>query len=116
MTTLITFATYEIGIVVCALAAVVVFQFLTGRINTRGLLSEKTKAGLGPVSAARVQLLLFTLAFAIYVLSEVVKKHQFPEIETKWLILLGGSHSIYLGGKGVLSLLGLPPNPSQEGE
>ena len=114
MTTLLTFAEYEIGFLLAAFMAVVAFQLLTGRINTRGLICEKTRAGSGGVSAGRVQLLLFTLAFALYVLSEVMKSHQFPDIETKWLLLLGGSHSIYLSGKGVLSLLGL--QSSQEGE
>jgi hypothetical protein len=104
MTFLATFARYEVGVLITAFAAVVIYQLLTGRINTRGLLSEKTNAGLGGVSPARVQLLLFTLAMAVYVLSEIVKLHKFPEIQTKWLLMLGGSHSIFLTGKGVFSL------------
>ena len=116
MTTLITVARYEVGVVICAITAIVIYQLLTGSINTRGLLSEKTPAGLGPISPARVQLFLFTLAFAIYLLSQIAISHQFPEIETKWLLLLGGSHSIYLGGKGVLSLFTTPPISSQGGE
>ncbi len=101
MATLMMFARYEIGFFLGALIAVVAYQLLTGRINTRGLLSEKTRNGLGGVSPARVQLLLFTLAFAFYLLSEIVHSHQFPTIDTKWLLVLGGSHSIYLGGKGL---------------
>ena len=101
MATLMMFARYEIGIFLATLIAVVAYQLLTGRINTRGLLSEKTRNGLGGVSPARVQLLLFTLAFAFYLLSEIVHSHQFPTIDTKWLLVLGGSHSIYLGGKGL---------------
>lgn len=104
MTTLMTFARYEIGFLLAALMATVAYQFLTGSIRMQGLLSEKTRAGIGGVSPARVQLLLFTLAFAFYVLSQIVYSRQFPTIETKWLLLLGGSHSIFLGGKGVLSL------------
>ena len=105
MATLMMFVRYETVFLLAALLAVVAFQMLTGRINTRGLLSEKTKDGLGVISAARVQLLMFTLAMAFYVLSQVVNSHQFPTIDTKWLLILGGSHSIYLGGKS-LPLIG----------
>jgi hypothetical protein len=104
MATLMMFARYEVGFLLAALLAVVVFQLLTGRINTRGLLSEKTKNGVGAISPARVQLLLFTVAFASYLLAEIIQSRQFPTIDTKWLLMLGGSHSIYLGGKS-LSLL-----------
>lgn len=107
MAALMIFTQYEIGFLLAALIAVVAFQILTGRINTRGLISEKTKDGVLRVSPARVQLLLFTVAFAFYLLSAIINSspHQFPTIDTKWLLILGGSHSIYLGGKG-LSLLG----------
>jgi hypothetical protein len=124
MKTLMAFTQYEIGIVLAVLAAVVVFQLLTGRINTRGLLSEKTSTGIGPVSPARVQLLLFTLAIAFYLLSQVIQSIKgsppgvpisFPDIETKWLVILGGSHSIYLGGKG-LTLLRSQLKSAPEGD
>jgi hypothetical protein len=105
MATLMMFARYEIGFLLAALMAVVVFQLLTGRIKTQGLVSEKPKTGVGGVSPARVQLLLFTLAFAFYVLSQIVKSHQFPDIDTKWLLILAGSHSMFLGGKGLPQLL-----------
>ncbi len=101
MKTLMMFAQYEIGFFLAALIVVVAFQILTGRINTRGLLSEKTKDGVVGVSPARVQLLLFTVAFAFYLLSAIINSGQFPTIDTKWLLILGGSHSIYLGGKGL---------------
>jgi hypothetical protein len=101
MATLMMFARYEIGFLLAALTAVVAYQILTGRINTRGLLSEKTKNGVEGISAARVQLLMFTVAMAFYVLSQIVKSGQFPTIETKWLLILGGSHSVYLGGKSL---------------
>jgi hypothetical protein len=110
MAALMMFVRYEVGLLLAALAAIVVYQILTGRINTRGLLSEKTKDGVGGVSPARVQLLLFTVAMAFYVFSQIVtsiataapgRPGQFPTIDTKWLLILGGSHSIYLGGKGL---------------
>ena|SRR6266446_5735390 len=101
METLMMFAQYEIGFFLAALIAVVAFQILTGKIETRGLLSEKTKDGVVSVSPARVQLLFFTLAFAFYLLSEIMNSRQFPTIDPKWLLILGGSHSLYLGGKGL---------------
>jgi len=104
MTALFNFVRYEVGILLAAFGAVVAYQFLTGKIEMRGLLSEKTKAGLGPISPARVQLLLFTLAMAFYVLAQLIKFGTFPEIDTKWLLILGGSHSVFLGAKGVLPL------------
>jgi hypothetical protein len=109
MTLLFNFARYEAGIIVAALAGVIVFQFLTGRIKMSGLLCEKTQAGLGGVSAARVQLLLATFAMAFYILSQVMEKRTFPEIPTKYILMLGGSHSIFLGAKGVLSLFSSGP-------
>ena len=104
MTLLANFARYEAIVLLAAFAGVIVYQFLTGAITLRGVLCEKTKAGVGAISAARVQLLLFTLAMAFYLLSQVIKLRAFPEIETKWLLLLGGSNSIFLSAKGVSSL------------
>jgi hypothetical protein len=109
MSLLINFARYEIGILLVAFTGVIAYKFLTGGIETRGMLSEKTKAGVGGVSAARVQLFLLTMAMAFYVLAQVIELRKFPEIETKWLLMLGGSHSVYLGAKGVLSLFTSEP-------
>lgn len=113
MTLLANFARYEFAFLIAAFAAVIVYKFLSGGINMRGLLCEKTKAGIGAVSAARVQLLLATLAMAFYILSEVIQTQKFPEIPTKFLVMLGGSHSIFLGAKGVLSLLSSGPDKNQ---
>jgi hypothetical protein len=109
MTLLISFARYEFGILLAAFAGVIVYQFLTGAIKMSGLLAEKNQAGAGGISVARVQLLLFTLAIAYYILSQTIEFRTFPEIETKWLLLLGGSHSVFLGAKGVLSLFSTEP-------
>jgi hypothetical protein len=113
MTLLFTIVRYEFGILLAAFAAILVYKCLTGGIDMRGLLCEKTKTGVGPVSASRVQLLLMTMAMAGYILSQVVESRTFPEIETKWLVLLGGSHSVFLGAKGVLSLLNSEPDKNQ---
>ena len=109
MTLLANFARYEAIVLLAAFACVIVYQFLTGAITLRGVLCEKTKAGVGAISAARVQLLLFTLAMAFYLLSQVIKVRAFPEIETKWLLLLGGSNSVFLSAKGVSSLFSSEP-------
>lgn len=113
MTLLINFARYEFGFLLAAFAAVLVYKFLSGGITMRGLLCEKTSDGLGPISASRVQLLLVTLAMAFYILSQVIETRTFPDIPTKFLVILGGSHSIFLGAKGVLSLLSTGPDKNQ---
>jgi hypothetical protein len=103
------FARIEFGFLLAAFAAVLVYKFLSGGVSMRGLLREKTPTGVGAISAARVQLLLVTMAIAFYILAQVVKDKAFPEIDTKWVLMLGGSHSIFLGAKGVLSLFSTQP-------
>lgn len=114
MHSILNFARIEIEVFLVALTLVVAFQLLTGKINVGGLLLEKTGYGAGGAvgySPARLQMLLITLAGAFYLISKVLDNiHHgillFPNIDEKWLLLLGGSHSIYLGGK-VNSLFGL---------
>jgi hypothetical protein len=110
MQSLVSFARTEVGVVLVALALVVGYQLLTGKINMNGLLLEKTGTGVGGYSPARLQLMLITLVAAFYFISEVANSihngtPQFPDVSQKWLLMLGGSHSIYLGGK-VNSLFG----------
>jgi hypothetical protein len=50
----------EVLALFAAISGVVLFQLLTGRINTRGLLADSS----GPISPVRVQLLLGTLGVA----------------------------------------------------
>jgi len=112
MTTLMIFARYEIGFLLAGLGAVVAFQIITGRINTKGLLSDKAKNGVASFSPARLQLLMFTVAVAFYVLGKVMSSiaigmPKFPEIDPNVLVILGGSHALYLGAKA------LPPSGSK---
>lgn len=112
MTRLMMFARYEIEFLLAGLAAVVSFQIITGRINTKGLLSDKAKNGVVSFSPARLQLLMFTLAIAFYVLAKVMNSiaagdPQFPQIDMNVLLILGGSHALYLGAKA------LPPSGSK---
>lgn len=105
MTTLMMFARYEIEFLLAGLGAVVAFQIATGRINMKGLLSDK-KNGVGTFSPARLQLLIFTLAVAFYVLGKVMisiaaGEPDFPQIDANLLVILGGSHALYLGAKSL---------------
>jgi hypothetical protein len=102
------FVRIEIEVFLGALTAIVVFQVLTRKINTKGLLLEKTASGQAGFSPARLQMLLITLAGAFYLISQVVNNihhatlkipPQFPIVDSRLFLLLGGSHSIYLGAK-----------------
>ena len=104
MATLMTFVRYEVGFLLTALAAIVVYKVLTGRITMRGLLNDEH----GAFSPGRLQLLLFTLAMASHVVSQIVNstagavpgnQAHFPVVDHKLLLALFGSHSVYLGGK-----------------
>lgn len=82
-------------------------QLLTGQINTRGLFLGRKGDGTQYFSAERVQLLLFTLGAAFQFLSEVLRDPvKFPAVSGSWLLLLGGSHLVFLGGKLRASFLG----------
>jgi hypothetical protein len=118
MVRLIIFARYEIGFLLAGLVAVVAFQIITGRINTKGLLSVRAKNGVLSFSPARLQLLMFTLAIAAHVLSQVMKSvaggtPKFPEIDPNVLVILGGSHALYLGAK-TLPPIGSKPDTSNK--
>ena len=77
-----------------------VLRVLTGRIRTRGLIEGTTARGSRFVSAGRVQLLITTMAAAGQYLGQVWSDpHRLPEIPTNWLLLVGGSHVLYLGSK-----------------
>lgn len=101
MIALMAFVRYEIAFLLATLAAIVVYQIVTGKINTRGLLNDEH----GAFSPGRLQLLLATLAGASYVFSQVMESialgaGKFPDLDPKWLLGLFGSHALYLGGKG----------------
>ena len=78
-----------------ALAAVVVYQMLTGAINVTGLLTQKDRTG--QTSPERIQLLLATLAAAASYLGEVAKNTggTMPDVSPNWLYLMGGSSGLY---------------------
>jgi hypothetical protein len=75
-------------------------QLLTGQINTRGLFTGQKGDGSQYFSPERVQLLLFTLGAAFQFLSSVLQEPtKFPIVSDTWILVLGGSHLMYLGGK-----------------
>ncbi len=88
----------EIWLWLGGLIGVVVFQMLTGRINVRGLL--QTKDDKHNLSPGRVQLLVFTLAGAALLLSQVAQNpHRFPEVSPEFPLFIAGSNAGYLLGK-----------------
>ena len=105
MHSLAVFARIEIEVFLVVLLLIVGFQVITGEINMKGLLIEKKADGsLAGFSPARLQMLLVTFAGAFYLISQVVDliyqgTPKFPEVDNRLFLLLGGSHSIYLGGK-----------------
>ena len=78
----------------------VAVQVLTGGLRTRNLIAGRTEAGSQFVSAARVQLLIVSLAAAVQYLMQVWQNpRQFPDVSQNWLLLFGGSQALYLGSK-----------------
>jgi len=91
---------WEVLAFLMGLFGAVCVQLLSGRINTRGLFTGQKGDGSEYFSPERVQLLLFTLAAAFQFLSGVLRdSSQFPVVSDSWILLLGGSHVLYLGGK-----------------
>lgn len=91
---------YEMLFLLAGLIAIVAYRLLTNEINTRGLLRDKT--GGRAFSPGRLQMLIVTLVVAIYYLLIVFDskgKGSLPDMPNEFLIMLGGSHVFYLGGK-----------------
>ena len=89
------------------LAAIIAQRLITGQINTTGLLYGTKKDGTKYFSPERVQLLIFTLGTAMFYLNSVTQNRAsgvLPDVPNEVLVLLGGSHAIYLGGKAYMML------------
>jgi hypothetical protein len=100
MNTLAMFLRIEIWCIFGALLLIVSYQLATGKINMAGMLYEKGERT--HLSPARVQLLVFTLANAFYLLLQVLESpqpHTFPKYSDALLVILGGSHVSYLASK-----------------
>jgi hypothetical protein len=89
------------------LAAIIAHRLVTGQINTTGLFYGTKKGGAKYFSPERVQLMVFTLGTAMFYLSSVTQNRAsgvLPDVPAETLVLLGGSHAIYLGGKAYMML------------
>lgn len=105
MSFLAQFVKYEIVLLLSAFLVVIIFQMLTGRINTKRLLDDKSTKSISP---SRIQQLIFTLITAMYYLFLSYKNpSSFPEIPDTLLYLMSGSSLFYLGSKArtILSFL-----------
>ena len=78
-----------------ALAAIITWQALTGRISLNGLLSDK--GGQGQTSPGRIQLLLATMFACASYLGDVAKvtDGNLPPVSQNMLYIFGGSSGIY---------------------
>jgi hypothetical protein len=67
------------------------------------LIVNESPDGVREVDVARVQMLLFTLISAIFVVVKVIAAYVIPEIPTGYLALMGISNGVYVGSKVVRS-------------
>ena len=97
---LVRFLHFEVLGFLSLLAAVVVFQIATGRINMAGIITRKD--GTYQTSPERVQLLLATIAACATYLGEVARTNSgnLPDASNNLLYLMGGSSGIYILRKG----------------
>ena len=90
------FISLEATTFVYLLAFLVVYGLLTSRINTKGLLIDKS--GGGGVRPERIQLLVATIALAAKYMMDVSSTTgpALPHLDPGWLYLFGGSNGIYV--------------------
>jgi hypothetical protein len=106
------FAAWEGIILVSGLCGIVLWKLMTGGISLKCLLYGDARVVKGGgrksyFSAGRAQMLMTTVVSAGYFLLQVIEDPtQFPDIPTPFLIALGGSSAIYLGGKAQALYLG----------
>jgi hypothetical protein len=96
MDTLFTVMRYEMFFVFAALAFIVGYRMLSGHINTKGLLLDKVTKEFSP---GRLQMLIVTSFVAIYFVMQVLEMEKMPQLPQEFILALGGSHILYLGGK-----------------
>ena len=107
MTLLIQLTCCEVLLFLAGFFVLVATQILTGQISTKGLLYGTKGDGSQYLSPERVQLLLFTLALAFQYLAQVLSHPgSFPVPPKSWIVVLGGSHLVYLSGKLGALLIG----------
>jgi hypothetical protein len=85
---------------IIALTVIIVWKIFTRGIDLSGLLQGDAADGSTYFSPGRVQLLVFTVLFAVHLLTQIMAHpRQFPPIPHEYLIALGASQAVYLGGK-----------------
>jgi hypothetical protein len=101
-------------IVVGGLFGLIAWRLFTGEISLDFLLygdrRDRTKrSGYSAFfSPGRTQLLIATILTAGYYLLQLMHDPTtFPKIPVAWVVALGGSQAIYLGGKAQAMLLGI---------
>ncbi len=97
--TLVTVARLEVLFILIGMAIVIAYRMLTGRINVRGLLSDREDGGF---SVSRAQLLVLTLVGLILFIARVAgsKPGTLPDVPQELLAAVGGSNGVYLVVKG----------------
>lgn len=99
MEVLVGFLRFEIGLLLGGLIFVVIYRLVTGQINLSGLLTDGETGNFSP---GRMQLLVFTLAGALYYIYLAASNPgQLPQFPQELLFLFGGSQLVYLGGKSI---------------
>lgn len=84
--------------------AVIVWQMLTGKINLKGLLIDKSN---GKFSPGRLQNLVLTFLVAALYLGKLLENsvtNMLPDLPDWCLETIAGSSALYLGGKSSLLL------------
>ena len=92
---------------ISALVTVVVIQFVTGTINTRGLVTDKTLEAGESVSPARAQLLFSTITVAALYVYRVVTTRgasSLPDVPGSILAFVAASNATYAAGKAITVL------------
>lgn len=100
MDTLATALRYEMLVLLTILIGIIGYRLLVQQINTEGLLMDKT--GGRKFSPARLQMLIVTMGIALYYILMVIETKEtgkLPDMPNEFLVALGGSHAVYLGGK-----------------
>jgi hypothetical protein len=96
MNTLSTVLRYDMFFILAGLILIVGLRMVTGKINTYGLITDKTTRKISP---GRLQMLMVTLLIATYYVVTVMQENKLPALSQEYLLALGGSHLFYLGGK-----------------
>jgi hypothetical protein len=92
-----------------ALVIVVIVQLTTGRITTRGLITDKNLDASDSISPARAQLLFSTLTVAALYVYRVVTSGSgvsLPDVPGSVLSFVAASQVTYMVGKAITVLSG----------